>query len=135
MAARMETQALQRKGGQRKASCCLSGQARLPLRAHCVTVEYMSKNMNGLTPTISIRLPVATRRSLDRAAKTTRRSRSFLMKEALDRHLADIVRDESAQPRKPLAHLLSMAGAGAGLAEPRPAAEIDAQIRWLRDDD
>lgn len=85
--------------------------------------------------TITIRLPAASRRSLDRAAKARRRSRSFLMKEALDRYLAETAREESASRRKPLAHLLSMAGAGAKHAKPRTASEIDAHIRWLRDDD
>jgi Arc/MetJ-type ribon-helix-helix transcriptional regulator len=85
-------------------------------------------------PTISIRLPPAARRTLDKAVKATRRSRSYLMKEALERHLADIVREEAQPPRKPLAHLLGMAGVGAS-STPRTAREIDAHIRWLRDDD
>lgn len=87
------------------------------------------------SPTISIRLPLSSRKVLDKAVKATRRSRSYIMKEALDRHLADIVRDESAPPRKPLAHLLSMAGAGAGLGPQRTPEEIVAHIRWLRDSD
>jgi uncharacterized protein (DUF1778 family) len=87
------------------------------------------------SPTISIRLPLSTRQMLDKVAKSTRRSRSFIMKEALDRHLAGIVRDEAVPPRKHLAHLMSMAGAGAKYAPVRTKEEIDAHIRWLRDDD
>jgi Arc/MetJ-type ribon-helix-helix transcriptional regulator len=90
--------------------------------------------MAVLNPTISIRLPPTARRTLDKAVKATRRSRSYIMKEALDRHLADIVREETQPPRKPLQHLLSMAGVGASVP-PRTAGEIDAHIRWLRDDD
>jgi predicted transcriptional regulator len=91
--------------------------------------------MSTESPTISIRLPMPTRMTLDKAVKATRRSRSYIMKEALDRHLADIVREETVTQRKPLAHLLSMAGAGAGLGPSRTKEEIDAHIRWLRDDD
>jgi predicted transcriptional regulator len=91
--------------------------------------------MTAESPTISIRLPLPTRKTLDEAVKVTRRSRSYIMKEALDRHLADIMREESAIQRKPLARLLSMAGAGEGLGPRRTKKEIDAHIRWLRDDD
>jgi Arc/MetJ-type ribon-helix-helix transcriptional regulator len=92
--------------------------------------------MTAESPTISIRLPLPTRTTLDRAVKATRRSRSYIMKEALDRHLADIVREETVMPRKPLAHLLSMAGIAAKLGQkPRTKEDIDAHIRWLRDND
>ena len=90
--------------------------------------------MPAPTPPISIRLPEAARRSLDRAAKLTRRSRSFLMQEALERHLAEIV-GEQAKPvaRGRLTTLLSLGGAGAHSPTPRPARDVDAHIRWLRD--
>lgn len=87
------------------------------------------------SPTISIRLPLSTRNALDKVAKAQHRSRSYIMKEALDRHLAEIDRIEAVTPRKPLAHLLSMAGIGAGLGPKRTKEEVDAYIRWLRDDD
>jgi Arc/MetJ-type ribon-helix-helix transcriptional regulator len=87
------------------------------------------------SPTISIRLPTSSRRLLDKAVKATRRSRSFLMKEALDRYLDDIVRQQTNSPAKPLSQLLSMRGIGRDLAKPRTAEEIDADIRWLRDGD
>jgi predicted transcriptional regulator len=89
--------------------------------------------MTDQSPTISIRLPPASRKSLDKAVKATRRSRSFLMKEALDRYLAEIVRDEAAVTRSPLGQLLGLAGAGAGKGVPRSAEDIDRHIRWLRD--
>lgn len=89
--------------------------------------------MTDQSPTISIRLPPSSRKSLDKAVKTTRRSRSFLMKEALDRYLADIVREEEVVARPPLNRLLSLAGAGADLGQPRSADEVDRHVRWLRD--
>ena len=92
--------------------------------------------MTAPSPTISIRLAEAARRNLDNATKLTRRSRSFLMKEALDRHLADIVREQtSGVSKSPAATLLSFAGAGAKLGVMRTKQEIDAHIRWLRDDE
>ncbi len=84
------------------------------------------------SPTISIRLPKAARESLDKATKLTRRSRSFLMQEALERHLDTIVREETGGGRR-LTHLLSLAGAGKCAPAPRAADEIDEHIRWLRD--
>lgn len=89
--------------------------------------------MTDRSPTISIRLPPSSRKSLDKAVKATRRSRSFLMKEALDRYLADIVREEATGTHRPVSRLLGLGGAGAGLGTPRSADEIDRHIRWLRD--
>ena len=88
------------------------------------------------TPTISIRLPKASLKSLDKAAKSTRRSRSFLVREALDHYLADIVQKQSEPAVKPLSRLLAMAGIAEKLGQkPRTKEEIDAHIRWLRSDD
>jgi hypothetical protein len=92
--------------------------------------------MSASSPTISIRLPEAARLSLDNATRLTRRSRSFLMKEALERHLADIVQEQTGVGSKSRATtLLSFAGAGAKLGMTRSRDEIDAHIRWLRDDE
>jgi predicted DNA-binding protein len=91
--------------------------------------------MSQTSPTISIRLPLEARRSLDRAVKATRRSRSFLMKEALDRYLDEIVSGEEKTRAKTLGNLLSMRGVGRDPLNPRTAEEIDAHIRWLRDSD
>jgi RHH-type transcriptional regulator, rel operon repressor / antitoxin RelB len=88
------------------------------------------------TPTISIRLPKASLKSLDKAAKATRRSRSYLMREALDHYLAHIVRQESEPVVKPLTRLMAMRGIAEKLGQkPRSKEEIDAHIRWLRSDD
>ena len=84
--------------------------------------------------TISIRLPPEARARLDRAKIKTRRSRSFLMQTALERHLDEIEREEAREaPRRRLTTLLSLAGAGADDKTPRSAEEIDQHIRWLRD--
>ncbi len=88
------------------------------------------------SPTISIRLPLSTRQMLDKVAKSTRRSRSFIMKEALDHHLANVIRGEEATQRKPLSRLMAMRGIAVSLGQqPRTKEEVDAHIRWLRDDD
>jgi predicted transcriptional regulator len=93
-------------------------------------------SMTTPSPTISIRLPAAARRRLDKATKLTRRSRSFLMQEALERHLAAIVSEETGTPQKPgLASLLALGGRGASVSTPRSAQEIDDHIRWLRDNE
>ena len=64
------------------------------------------------SPTISLRLPKQTLDRLDRATARARRSRSFLMQEALDRYLDDVERKE-APLSTPLARLMELKGAGA----------------------
>jgi predicted DNA-binding protein len=92
--------------------------------------------MNAYSPTFSIRLPEKDRASLELATKLTRRSRSFLVKEALERHLADILREQRAEvPNRRLTHLLSIGGAGVSKDHVRSREEIDAHIRWLRDNE
>jgi RHH-type transcriptional regulator, rel operon repressor / antitoxin RelB len=89
--------------------------------------------MTAPSPTISIRLPKAACIRLDNAAKLTRRSRSFLMQEALERHLSDIVGEQNlGEPTQRLTHLLSLAGAGKSALKPRSAKEVDDHISWLR---
>jgi metal-responsive CopG/Arc/MetJ family transcriptional regulator len=86
------------------------------------------------SPTISLRLPKEVRERLDNATARTRRSRSFLMQEALHRHLADIERDETQKnPKRHLATLLSVGGAGKRDASPRTDKDVNDHIRWLRD--
>lgn len=88
------------------------------------------------TPSLSVRLPEGVRERLDIAAQRTNRSRSFLVQEALTRHLNDIVTEQSggtAQSR--LDKLRALKGAGARMYGPRSAEEIDAQIREFRGDD
>lgn len=86
------------------------------------------------TPALSIRLPKAARLTLDKAAKLTRRSRSFLMQEALERYLAEIVKEQTGGgAKRHVKTLLSLGGAGARSPEPRSAKDVDRHIRWLRD--
>ncbi len=90
--------------------------------------------MNNYAPTISIRLPDESRARLDAATKVTRRSRSYLMKEALDRYLGDLERDEiQAYAQAAKSGLLAFEGKGARAGNVRSREEIDSHIRWLRD--
>jgi predicted transcriptional regulator len=88
------------------------------------------------TPTISLRLPKNARERLDKVAAKSRRSRSYIIQAALERHLDEIEREEAEKPKKGrLSGILGLAGAGTVLNGPRSAEEIDAHIRWLRGDD
>jgi predicted DNA-binding protein len=90
--------------------------------------------MPGSSPTISLRLPRESRERLDRATAKTRRSRSFLMQRALERHLDEIEREETPAPvRRRQSTVLALAGAGVPQSGPRSPEEIDRHIRWLRD--
>ncbi len=90
--------------------------------------------MSDYAPTISIRLPDDSRARLDAATRLTNRSRSYLMKEALDRYLVDVVRQEE-QITNTIAKsgLLALEGKGARVGKTRSREEIDSHIRWLRD--
>jgi predicted DNA-binding protein len=86
--------------------------------------------------TISVRLPLETRNALDRAAKSTRRSRAFLIKEALDKHLGALESDARAgQRHRRLALLKDLTSAGDRAGRKRSGAEIDAMIRFIRGDE
>ncbi|MGL5113770.1 MAG: ribbon-helix-helix protein, CopG family [Beijerinckiaceae bacterium] len=88
------------------------------------------------SPTISLRLPTEARERLDRVARRTRRSRSFLMQEALSRHLDAIEREQQSEdPKLRLERLMKFAGVGKALGQARTVEDIDAHIRWLRGDD
>jgi Ribbon-helix-helix protein, copG family len=92
--------------------------------------------MSVENPTITFRLPKASLKSLEEAAKMTQRSRSYLMREALNRYLGDILQKEPAPVVKPLTRLMAMRGIAEKLGQkPRSKKEIDAHIRWLRSDD
>lgn len=86
--------------------------------------------------TLSLRLPAETRERLDRAAKKSRRSRSYLIQRALELHLDEVAKEEAVPAQSGrYARLLSMQGAGIGPDGGRTKQEIDDYIRWLRDDD
>jgi predicted DNA-binding protein len=92
--------------------------------------------VTATSPTISLRLPAETKDRLERAASLTRRSRSFLVKEALDKHLDAILNEHGARRRTDrLARLLAFKGAGAGVGGGRTAEDIDAQVRAFRGDE
>ena len=88
--------------------------------------------MPAVLPPVSLRLPKATRDKLDKAARATRRSRSFLMQEALERHLDEIVREDATARPKRFDVLLSLGGAGQRENAPRSAEDIQAYTNWLR---
>lgn len=92
--------------------------------------------MASVSATISLRLSAETKERLARAATLTRRSRSFLVKEALDKYLDAILSEDQAAGRAGrLARLLAFKGAGARIAGGRTTADIDAQVRAFRGDE
>jgi len=92
--------------------------------------------MTASPPTLTIRLPDATRRTLDRAAKATRRSRSFLMKEALERHLQDIMREHAPEGSGGrYARIIAMRGAGKNYSTYTSAEDVIRTIREFRGDE
>lgn len=92
--------------------------------------------MPAVSPTISLRLPEEHRAKLDRLMAIKRRSRSFLVKEALERYYSQELPDDQAQaePKRRLTRLLAMGGDGTSKHHVRTREEIDAHIRWLRSD-
>ncbi len=85
------------------------------------------------SPTNSLRLPKQTLERLDRATARMRRSRSFLMQEALDRYLTEIERAEASRT-KPLATLMSLKSAGVREGAWSSSEDVIEHIRRLRDD-
>ena len=86
-------------------------------------------------PTLSVRIPSDTNVRLEEVAKSTHRSRSFLVKEALDRHLSTIMEEQGGGRKSRLEMLRALKGAGAKQYGARSAAEIDADIREFRGDE
>lgn len=78
-------------------------------------------NTVGISETLS--------QKLDEISQMSGRSRSSIVEEALERYL-----DRRASRETPR-NIMSFAGAGIHLSKRRTAEEIDAEIRWLRDDD
>ena len=88
------------------------------------------------TPSLSVRLPDDTRARLDQAAKSTHRSRSFLVKEALELYFSQVVDTQAAGGQKsPLEKLRELKGFGAKMYGARSVEEIDAQVREFRGDE
>lgn len=90
--------------------------------------------------TISLRLDTDVLKRLDDVARRRRRSRSFVVAEAIARHVDPVpeVTDEQAAGAPSggrYARLLALAGSGAPYSSFSSSEEIDAHIRWLRDDD
>lgn len=85
----------------------------------------------GVSGTISLRLPDEVRERLDRLASERKRSRSFLIVEAIERHLAEQERhaDNDGERFAVTRSLLRRTRIGLD------AETIDARIRMARDDD
>jgi predicted DNA-binding protein len=89
--------------------------------------------MGAAPPPISLRLPQATREKLDKAAVVLRRSRSFVIQEALERHLDDMIHESGlVADKRRLDTLLSLAGAGGHADHPRSADDVGNYTNWLR---
>ena len=88
-------------------------------------------------PIISFRLPKLQQTRLEKLATLTRRSRSFLVKDAVGRYLDEVMPEGVAPeaPKRRLTRLLALAGTGASGDRVRSSEEIDAHMRWLRGDD
>lgn len=85
---------------------------------------------------ISLRLPPRLRARLDKAAKLTKQSRSEIMKDALERHLHDIVVDSTRRATTGrYARLIAMAGSGAPYSTYKSDEEVIAAIREFRGDE
>ena len=78
---------------------------------------------------ITARIPEALSEKLDDIARDSQRSRSWIVKEALEHYLTQ--KPEAPEYRD----IMSFAGAGVKFSKRRTTEEVDAEIRWLRGDD
>ena len=83
---------------------------------------------------LSVRIEAGLRQELDRAAKKTRRSRSYLVKEALELHLADVVNDQTVPKRTDHMAMLRELQNKARIMGGRSAAQIEADREEFRGD-
>ncbi|MDB5555730.1 MAG: Ribbon-helix-helix protein copG family [Rhizobium sp.] len=83
---------------------------------------------------VTTRLPEALVEKLDDVARKLGRSRSWIVREALERYLAQEPKGVAPQANK-RGDIMAFAGAGIKLSNRRSAEEIDAEIRWLRGND
>jgi Arc/MetJ-type ribon-helix-helix transcriptional regulator len=85
---------------------------------------------------ISVRLPLKLRAEIDKAVKSTKLSRSEIMKEALERHLPDIANKGARKVTAGrYARLIAMAGAGAPHSAYKSDEDVIATIREFRGED
>jgi hypothetical protein len=93
-------------------------------------------DMNATTLPTSIRLSEPTLRLLDKKSKETARSRSFIVEEALRRHLySDVMKDHSDLKQKRLDALAELRKRADGIAVRLSSAEIEARSREFRGED
>jgi predicted transcriptional regulator len=83
-------------------------------------------------PTLSVRLPYDTSLRFDEVVKSTHRSRSYLVNEALDRHVDTILHAQNGGRKSRLDMLRALKGAEAKHHGARSADVIDADIREFR---
>jgi len=83
---------------------------------------------------VTARLPEVLVEKLDEAARKVGRSRSWIIREALEAYLSASGKAEIAKGGV-RGDIMSFAGAGVKISNRRSAAEIDAEIRWLRGND
>ena len=89
--------------------------------------------MHAAAKPTSIRLSNSTQLMLDRAAKQLRRSKSYLVEEALKAQLTSVSRKEAESANKDrLERLLALKGAGARDGGATTAEEIEARQRAFR---
>ena len=92
--------------------------------------------MTATNQSVSIRLEPHTKAALDDAAKRTKRSRSFLMQEALEKYLVEITKQQEVQSSKPpLSQILELAKRSAKPIYVRTGGQVQADLRWLRDNE
>ena len=83
---------------------------------------------------VTARIPEALVEKLDEAARKLGRSRSWIIKEALEAYLSSSRKPEIAKGGV-RGDIMSFAGVGVKNSNRRSAEEIDAEIRWLRGND
>lgn len=88
--------------------------------------------MPDSTRTLSVRLPPDLQARLDTVTAKTRKSRSAIVIDALERQLDRIEAHGSDASRERFGAVFEAAGEGVRTGQSRSAEDIDAQIRWLR---
>ena len=92
--------------------------------------------MSETTHPTSVRLSKETLALLDQRARETKRSRSFLVEQALKRHLAAVAfRETSDEAARKIGRLRSFKGIGAKLHGPLTTEQIEGLRREFSGDD